>query len=215
MAWAVRRPVVALLAWVVLLVGLGVAATLGGGKPNDSFALPGVQSTTAQALLEKLGGTGPSDPSGTVVWSPLAGAVTQTANQAAAVALLTKIATEPFVLCVTGPFHANYGRSCPKPQPNDLAAALNDAVAAQIAVAFGIEHAGQSPEAQAICRIAAQVQELLTTIRPPPPTHTSCPPPHTHRTSWASRRCLAAAATPPTPGASSSTSSTWGRPRRG
>ena len=145
MAWAVRRPVVALLAWVVLLVGLGVAATLGGGKPNDSFALPGVQSTTAQALLEKLGGTGPSDPSGTVVWSPLAGAVTQTANQAAAVTLLTKIATEPFVLCVTGPFHANYGRSCPKPQPNDLAAALNDAVAAQIALALHIPQAKVAP----------------------------------------------------------------------
>ena len=139
MAWAVRRPVVALAAWIVLVVCLGIAATGLGGKPDDSFALPGVQSTTAQELLEKAGAN-PStgDPNGKVVWSPRAGQVTDGANKAAAVALLQRIADEPFVLCVTGPFQANYGRSCPKAQPSDLAAALNDEVVAQVAKALGI-----------------------------------------------------------------------------
>jgi RND superfamily putative drug exporter len=138
MSWAVRRPVVALVAWLVLVVALGVAASALGGKPDDSFALPGVQSTTAQNLLEKLGAVGTSDPNGKVVWSPRTGTVTEPANEAAAVDLLKKIAAEPFVLCVTGPFQANYGRSCPKPQPSDLAAALNAEVTAQLAKALHI-----------------------------------------------------------------------------
>ena len=133
MSWAVRRPVVALVAWLILIVALGVAAATLGGKPDDSFALPNVQSTTAQNLLEKLGAEGSSDPNGKVVWAPRSGKVTDTANQAAAVHLLQQIAAEPFVLCVTGPFQANYGRSCPKAQPSNLATALNDEVVAQLA----------------------------------------------------------------------------------
>ena len=44
---------------------LGIAATVLGGKPDDSFALPGVQSTTAQELLEKTGANpSTADPSG-------------------------------------------------------------------------------------------------------------------------------------------------------
>ena len=139
MAWAVRRPVVALASWIVLVIALGVAATALGGKPDDSFALPGVQSTTAQQLLEKAGANPSSEnPDGKVVWSPRTGVVTDAANEAAAVALLQKIAAEPFVLCVTGPFQANYGRSCPKAAPSDLAAALNDEVVAQVAKALRI-----------------------------------------------------------------------------
>ena len=133
MGFAVRRPVVALIAWVLLLVALGVGAVSLGGKPNDSFALPNVQSTTAQNMLEKLGTGTSSDPSGKVVWSPKSGIVTDAANKAAAVALLEKIAAQPYVTCVTGPFGANYGRACPAATPTDLKAALNSAVVAIIA----------------------------------------------------------------------------------
>ena len=146
MAWAVRRPVVALIAWLVLVVSLGIAATVLGGKPDDSFALPGVQSTTAQELLEKTGANpSTADPSGKVVWSPRSGTVTDDANQAAATALLEQIAAEPFVLCVTGPFQANYGRSCPKAQPSDLAAALDDAVVAELAKVLHIPESKVRP----------------------------------------------------------------------
>ena len=133
MGWAVRRPVIALIVWVVLLVVIGVAAVALGGKPNDSFALPNVQSTTAQDMLQKLSPSASSDPSGKVVWSPKAGVVTDAANQAAAVALLEKIADQPFVNCVTGPFGKNYGRACPAATPTDLKAALNTAVVNMVA----------------------------------------------------------------------------------
>ena len=138
MGWAVRRPVIALIAWAVLIVGLGVAAISLGGKPNDSFALPGVQSTTAQNLLEKLNTDASTDPNGKVVWSPKSGTVNDAANKAAAVALMEKIAAQPFVNCVTGPYGANYGRDCPKATPTDLKAALNTAVAKIIAKELNI-----------------------------------------------------------------------------
>jgi len=152
--WAVRRPVVALVAWVMLLVGLGVAAVSLAGKPNDSFALPGVQSTTAQNLLEGLGEAGPSAPSGRVVWSPASGTVTDAANKAAAVALLRAIADEPFVTCVTGPFDENYGRRCPKPAPADYEAAVYDAAVAAVAKELGIPKARVAGVVALINRVA-------------------------------------------------------------
>lgn len=41
--WAVRRPLIALLGWIVFLVGIGGAAATFGGQYNDSFELPNTE----------------------------------------------------------------------------------------------------------------------------------------------------------------------------
>ncbi|QWC86643.1 MMPL family transporter [Nocardioidaceae bacterium] len=54
---AVRRPLVAILVWVVALVALGIGALVGGGSYDDSFTLPDTESSTAQNILaEDFGG---------------------------------------------------------------------------------------------------------------------------------------------------------------
>lgn len=71
--WPVRHPVIALVVWAVLIGVIAVGSSALGGKFNDSFALPGVQSTTAQDLLTELAGDASSNASVTVVWSPADG----------------------------------------------------------------------------------------------------------------------------------------------
>ena len=52
-AWAVRRPVIALIAWFVALVAMvGLGLTV-GGKLNDSFDLPDTESKVAMDLDRK------------------------------------------------------------------------------------------------------------------------------------------------------------------
>ena len=49
--WAVRRPVIALVAWIIALAGvIGAGVTL-GGELNDSFELPDTESKIATDLL--------------------------------------------------------------------------------------------------------------------------------------------------------------------
>ncbi len=38
--WAVRQPIVALVTWLVLMIGIVVASVLYGGEYNDDFELP-------------------------------------------------------------------------------------------------------------------------------------------------------------------------------
>ena len=47
-AWAIRRPVIALLTWLVAVVVVGLFAVTLDGKFNDSFSLPNTQSALAQ-----------------------------------------------------------------------------------------------------------------------------------------------------------------------
>ncbi|MDP4804089.1 MAG: hypothetical protein NWR45_03960, partial [Candidatus Nanopelagicales bacterium] len=50
-SWAVRRPVVALISWVIAMVAVfGIAASF-AGELNDSFDLPNTESKTATDLL--------------------------------------------------------------------------------------------------------------------------------------------------------------------
>ena len=56
--WAVRRPWCALLAWVGIMVLVGVLGVQFGGDYNDNFELPDTESTTAQDLLAELSGGG-------------------------------------------------------------------------------------------------------------------------------------------------------------
>ena len=50
---AVRRPLAAVLIWVVAMIGLGIGAFVGGGSYDDSFTLPDTESSTAQEILAK------------------------------------------------------------------------------------------------------------------------------------------------------------------
>jgi putative drug exporter of the RND superfamily len=74
--FAIHRPVIALIIWLLVILGLGVFATSLDSKFNDSFSLPGAQSTKAQELLEKLNSGGSSDASIKIIWSPTKGSVT-------------------------------------------------------------------------------------------------------------------------------------------
>ena len=112
MSWAVRRPVVALVLWAVLLVGIATTAVLLRPSLNDSFSLAGVQSTTAQELLESLADGKTSDASARVVWSPQSGSATDAAVVAAVRPALTRIADLSFITCVRGPSGISLGRAC-------------------------------------------------------------------------------------------------------
>ena len=80
--WAVRHPITALVVWLLVLVGIGVGASVAPGTYNDSFALPGASSTTAQKLLGELA-TGPSTTSSVqVVWERPGSSVTDAKTRA-------------------------------------------------------------------------------------------------------------------------------------
>ena len=118
-AWAVRRPVIALVAWLVALVvvvGLGVRV---GGELNDSFDLPDTESTSAFDLLEKAGtDTGSLDGGATIVWAPTGeGSAVDPETLAVVTPVLEKISSLGSVACVTNPVGASFGADCPPAQP--------------------------------------------------------------------------------------------------
>ncbi|MHB1164985.1 MAG: MMPL family transporter [Candidatus Nanopelagicales bacterium] len=136
--WPVRHPILALVAWAVLLVGTAGAAVGIGGSFNDTFALPGVQSTTAQDLLTKLEGSAPDTTTVQVVWSPATGDAAEKATEQAIEPTLQAIAGLGFVACVAGPYGANYGTTCPKATPTDLKAAVLAGIRKELAKKTGI-----------------------------------------------------------------------------
>ena len=115
-AWAVRRPVVALVTWLIaVLATIGLGAGF-GGTLNDSFDLPDTESTAALQLLEQSGRAGGGLQDGaTVVWSPDAGSATDEAVLAEVLPALEAIASLPTVACVSNPAGASFGRDCPTP----------------------------------------------------------------------------------------------------
>jgi putative drug exporter of the RND superfamily len=118
-AWAVRRPVLALISWFVALVALLGLGTQLGGQFNDSFDLPDTESKVATDLLISSGtDTSRVDGGATVVWSPETGAAIDEVSAARVVPVLQEIAALPSVTCVTNPFDpqgASLGPDCPAP----------------------------------------------------------------------------------------------------
>jgi RND superfamily putative drug exporter len=117
-SWAVRRPVIALIAWFIAMVAIvGLSAGL-KGTLNDSFDLPDTESKTATDLLMSSG----TDMSGVdggaaIVWKPASGTAVDPAVAAAVQPVLEKIAGLGSVACVTDPFNAqgaSLGKNCPK-----------------------------------------------------------------------------------------------------
>jgi RND superfamily putative drug exporter len=136
--WAVRHPVQALIAWAVLLIVIGLSASRFAGTFNDSFALPGASSTTAQDLLTKLAGPPTDTSSIKVVWSSPDRSVTADATKRAIDPTLKELAGLPFTSCVVGPYGRNLGSDCPPATPVDLRAAVKAAARAELAKATGI-----------------------------------------------------------------------------
>ena len=136
--WAVHHPVVALIVWFGVLCGIAVAAIGFGGTYNNTFALPGVQSTTAQDMLTTLAGRPTDTTTVQVVWSPTTGTAADDATKAAIEPTLKEIAALEFVQCVVGPYGANYGTTCPKAAPTDLRAVVVKAIRDELAKKTGI-----------------------------------------------------------------------------
>lgn len=116
-AWAVRRPVVALIAWFAVLGLLVIGGLRFGGEFNDSFDLPDTESTTAFELLESSGAdTGSVEGGATIVWSPASGSAVDEATLAVVTPALQSIADLDSVACVSNPVGASFGRECPPAQ---------------------------------------------------------------------------------------------------
>ena len=118
-AWAVRRPVIALISWFVALVAIVGLGTQLGGDLNDSFDLPDTESKVATDLLISSGtDTSRVDGGATVVWSPDSGTVMDPAVAQRVVPVLQEIAGLGSVTCVTNPLDpqgGSLGSGCPAP----------------------------------------------------------------------------------------------------
>ncbi|MDD2857448.1 MAG: MMPL family transporter [Candidatus Nanopelagicales bacterium] len=122
--WAIRHPVIALIAWAAVLIGLVGASAALGTRYNNTFELPGAQSTRAQQLLQELPAASSPNANLKVVWSPSTGLATDAAVQREIEPLLKRIASFEHVECVIGPYERSYGSNCPPPVPANLEAAI-------------------------------------------------------------------------------------------
>ena len=120
-AWAVRRPVLALVAWFVALAAIvGLGSTL-GGELNDSFDLPESESMTAMTLLSDAGSDASSFGGGaTIVWSPAEGTAVDEAVLAQVLPALQRIGDLDTIACVTNPVGASFGSGCPQGQAQEM-----------------------------------------------------------------------------------------------
>jgi RND superfamily putative drug exporter len=102
--WCFRRRAWVLIAWLALLVILGVTGRAAGSAYSDTLALPGTGSTTTLNLLGKAfpGHAGDQD---TIVWRA-SGGVHAPAVQARIAAMLDKVAAAPAVASVASPYSA-------------------------------------------------------------------------------------------------------------
>lgn len=120
-AWAIRKPIIAIVIWVLATVGVGVLAISFKGSFNDSFSLPNTQSALAQQLLEEVNPQAADGNTADVVWSPTSGSVEAPEVKAQVDELLTKLAAIEGTKCITSPYdNKTYGPDCPKPQSNAI-----------------------------------------------------------------------------------------------
>ena len=103
--WCFRRRAWVLVAWLALLVILGVLSRTAGATYSSSSTVPGTGSTTALNLLERAfpGHAGDQD---TIVWRAGPGGVRAPAVRARITAMLDKVAAAPSVAAVISPYSA-------------------------------------------------------------------------------------------------------------
>ncbi len=97
---SVRRRWYVLIAWIVLFIGINIAAQTAGSAYSNAFSLPGTNSTHAYALLAKVHGqSGDADQ---IVFHTTSGTVAD--QQTTIEAMLAKVRKLPDVASVTSPF---------------------------------------------------------------------------------------------------------------
>jgi RND superfamily putative drug exporter len=102
--WCYRHRLTVVLLWLGVLAGLGVTSTAIGSSYNDSFSLPGTESTKALELLQK-SLPAQSGAVATVVWQVGAGGTVQdSAVRQPMTATLAEISKLPSVASVTSPY---------------------------------------------------------------------------------------------------------------
>jgi RND superfamily putative drug exporter len=153
---AIHRPVLALLVWFAVILGLGIFAMSLGSKFNDSFSLPGAQSTKAQELLEKLSTTTDQPASIKVIWSPTNGSVDSSESKKETDSLLKKFGELEFVSCVSNPLGDNYGKSCKEKITVSVEAALTHAIHKELRNATGLTNR----EIDEVSKVLGQIAPL-------------------------------------------------------
>ncbi len=137
--WAVRRPVLAIVTFLLMFATIAGLGTRFAGDLKDSFELPGTESQVAQNLLaETAGADAASGASVRIVWGTDDGTVTDERVQQAVTPMLEQFATLDGVACVTSPYGTTYGTGCPNqsqeaspfPLPADVQAKIDKAIVA-------------------------------------------------------------------------------------
>ena len=101
--WCFRHRFAVIAAWVLVLVGLGALSQAVKSDYNNSFSLPGTDSTTAQQLLAKTIPAQAGDAD-TIVWQVSHGTVRDAAVATRMSSVLKQIAVMPEVAAVVSPY---------------------------------------------------------------------------------------------------------------
>lgn len=152
--FAIRRPILALLIWFLVITGLGIFAGSLQSTFNDSFSLPGAQSTKAQELLEKMD-SGTSEPASIqlatikVVWSPISPKIDP---------LLKELSELPYVQCINTPEGKNLGQGCKERETLSVEAALTHAIHKELRKVTGLTNKELEETAKILASIAPIAQ---------------------------------------------------------
>ena len=101
--WCYQHRIVVIIAWVGLLVGLGVMSQTVKTTYDNSLTLPGTGSGNAQALLQRSAPAQAGD-SDQIVWHVSQGSVTDPAVEQRVSAMLAQVSHLPEVASVAGPY---------------------------------------------------------------------------------------------------------------
>ncbi|MGW8352672.1 MMPL family transporter [Streptomyces wedmorensis] len=101
--WCIRHRLVAVLLWVLALVGVGTAAVVAGNAYSNDYEVPGTESGRATALLER-GFHGLGGDSDTIVWHTDRGSVRADAVEQRMTGVLDRVAELPGIASVTSPY---------------------------------------------------------------------------------------------------------------
>ncbi|MFI1976019.1 MMPL family transporter [Streptomyces wedmorensis] len=101
--WCIRHRLVAVLLWVLALVGVGTAAVVAGNAYSNDYEVPGTESGRATALLER-GFHGLGGDSDTIVWHTDRGSVRADAVEQRMTGVLDRVAELPGVASVASPY---------------------------------------------------------------------------------------------------------------
>ena len=164
--WCFLRQAWVLVAWLALLVILGVAGRAAGSAYSNTLTLPGTGSTTALQLLEQAfpGHAGDQD---SVVWRVSPGTVEAPAVRARITTMLARVAAAPSVASVISPYSAVGAGQVSRSGQIAYATVVFDAQAANLPVAdvnrvISLAEAARAPGLQ----VELGGQAVETALRP-------------------------------------------------